>query len=244
MLTRFSSAIAIAVVATGATLAIDMTPASAAGGPCGQGVVCGSSGRTIPGRPAPVHRGGGGGGGKTAPMPCPGAVNCNAMGAGTPLPVRRIPTQQLAYNARNGLELPAPHVHTSPAGKTYVEIRTGLWVAPGDFTRVTAAAPVPGQVVTAIATPKDITWNMGEGNVTCETAGDPHGTACGYTYKRSSADRPGGRYAIAVTVTWDVYWTCQGACDATRGTFPEPTMSMTSNATLAVGEVQTESRPG
>lgn len=245
MLTRFSSAIAIAVIVTGVTLATEVTPASAAGGPCGQGVVCGSSGRTIPSRPAPVRRGGGGGGGgNAAPMPCPGAVNCNAMGAGAPPPVQRIPTQQLAYNAKNGLILPPPHVHTSPEGKTYVELRTGLWVKRGDFARVTAAAPVPGQVVTAIATPKDITWNMGESTIACETAGSPNGTGCGYTYKRSSADQPGGKYTIAVTVTWNVYWTCRGACDANKGTFPEPTMSMTTNTTLAVGEVQTESRPG
>lgn len=247
MLTRLSSAIAITVVVIGATLAVDSTPASAAGGPCGQGTVCGHTGRTIPGRRAPVGKGGGGGGGgNAAPMPCPGAVNCNTLGLGAaPAAAPQIPTQQVAYNAKNKLELPAPHVHTSPQGKTYVELRTGLWVDPGDFAHMEAAAPVPGQIVTAIAEPKDITWNMGEGTVTCQTAGAPNGTHCGYTYKRSSASQPGGKYAIAVIVTWDVSWTCQGAgCDAAQGTFAEPTMSMTTNTTLAVGEVQTESRPG
>jgi hypothetical protein len=177
-------------------------------------------------------------------MPCPGAVNCNAMGAGAPEPVQQIPTIDVAYNAKNQLQLPAPHVHTSPDGKTYVQLRTGLWVDPGDFGREEAPAVVPGQTVTAIATPKDITWNMGESTVTCQTAGSPRGTRCGYRYKRSSANQPDGKYAISVTVTWNVYWTCEGNCDAPGGTYAEPTMAMTTNTTLTVGEVQTESRPG
>jgi hypothetical protein len=166
------------------------------------------------------------------------------MGAGVNPPPVRIPTVDVAYNARNQLVLPAPHVHTSPAGRTYVQLRTGLWVDRADFAREDVAAAVPGQTVTAIATPKNITWNMGEGSVTCQTAGSRRGTSCGYTYQRSSAGQPGGRYAITTTVTWDVYWTCAGACDAPNGTFDVPTMSMTTNTTLAVGEVQTESRPG
>jgi hypothetical protein len=250
MLTKFSSAIAITVLTTGAAVAFDAAPAAAAGGPCGGAVgsACSSAGRRIPGHTIP-HRaggGGGGGGGKAAPMPCPGAVNCNALGAGAaaPAPPQQIPTIDVAYNAKNQLQLPAPHVHTSPAGKTYVRLRTGLWVDPGDFAREEAPAAVPGQTVTAIARPKDITWNMGESTITCKTAGSSRGTRCGYEYKRSSAGQPDGKYAISVTVTWDVYWTCAGACDAAQGTYAEPTMSMTTDTTLAVGEVQTESRPG
>lgn len=245
MLTKFTSAIAVTLVATGTTLALSTGPATAM--PCiGQvGHSCASGVTHTPGRSVPVHSGGGGGGGgNTAPMPCPGAVNCNALAAGAGAPPPRIPTIDVAYNAENQLALPAPTVHTSPEGKTYVELRTGLWVDPGDFGREEAPASVPGQTVTAIATPKSITWNMGESTVTCQTAGGPKDTSCGYTYKRSSADQPGGKYAIAVTATWEVYWTCQGACDAPQGTYDQPTMSMTTHTTLAVGEVQTESRPG
>ena len=250
MLIRFSSAIAIAVLAIGVPLPLDATAASA--GPCSSvpsGHACATSGRTTPGRTVPGRRaggGGGGGGGKAAPMPCPGAVNCNAMGAGAdPAPVQQIPTIDVAYNAENQLQLPAPHVHTSPEGKTYVQLRTGLWVDPGDFAREEAAAVVPGQTVTAIATPKNITWNMGEDTVTCTTAGGARGTRCSYEYRHSSADQPGGKYAISVTVTWNIYWTCEGdGCDAAQGTYADPTMSMTTDTTLAVGEVQTESRPG
>jgi hypothetical protein len=246
MLTRFSSAIAIAVLVTGTGLTLGAAPALAAG-PCGgtPGSACSGTHYTRPGRTVPVRRGGGGGR-KAAPMPCPAAVNCNTAVLGDPAPPQRIPTIDIAYRARNQLKLPAPHVHTSPAGKTYVQLQTGLWVLPGDFARKTAAAPVPGQVVTAIGTPKDVTWNMGESTVTCQTAGRRNGTDCSYTYKRSSAGQPDGKYAISVTVTWNVYWTCEGDCDAdaAQGTYAVPTMSMTTNTTLAVGEVQTESRPG
>ncbi len=249
MLTKLSSAIAIAILTSGAAVALDAAPAQAGGGgSCGNLCVHVGRNRVTPGRPAGGGgRGGGrGGGGKAAPMPCPGAVNCNTLGLGNaaPVPIPRIPTIDVAYNARNQLQLPAPHVHTSPAGKTYVQLRTGLWVDPADFAHEQASAAVPGAVVTAIAEPKSITWNMGESTVTCTTAGSPNGTRCGYSYQRSSANRPNGKYAIAVTVSWDTHWTCQGDCDAAGGNFPDPVATMTTNATLTVGEVQTESRPG
>jgi hypothetical protein len=146
--------------------------------------------------------------------------------------------------ARNQLVLPAPTLNTSPTGKTYVQLRTALWVNPGQYVTKTAIAAVPGQTVTAYGVPDNITWNMGEGTVVCHAAGSRRGTQCGYTYQRSSANRPGGKYAISVSITWNVHWECAGACDANYGTFDPPTMTMTTNDTLAVGEVQTESRPG
>jgi hypothetical protein len=86
---------------------------------------------------------------------------------------------------------------------------------------------------------------MGERTVTCHSGGSRDGKACGYTYQRSSAGQPNRRYAITVTITWYVHWTCQGVCDAPAGDWaPNSTMSRTANTTLAVGEVQTESRPG
>jgi len=240
MLTRLFSAIGVVILATGATVVLSTAPANASGQFC-PGCVAAHSTRTIHGRSA--SRSGGGHGGKSTPLPCPPNMACGALTVGA-APVQRVPTIDVAYDARNQLQLPAPHVHTSPRLKTFVQIKTGLWVDPADFAHTEAPATVPGQTVTAIAEPKSVTWSMGEGTITCGTAGSPRGTACGYTYQRSSADQPNKKYPISVTVTWDVSWTCQGACDAPGGTFAVPTMSMTANATLAVGEVQTESRPG
>jgi hypothetical protein len=152
----------------------------------------------------------------------------------------------VASLARAKLDLPHPTVHTSPPNKTYVQIRTGLWIDQGDFGTFTADATAGGTTVRAIASPKYVTWHMGESTVTCDTAGSRSGKTCGYTYQRSSAGQPNGKYAISVTTTWDVSWVCvQGTCDAGRGDWgPNSTMSKTTDTALAVGEVQTESRPG
>jgi hypothetical protein len=246
MLTRLSSWLSIAALATSAFAVLSASPALAGAKMCG-GLPCVTAGSNHrqPGSPG---TGGGGNHGGAAPhpvlIPCPADQLCGDQTLGDVPPVQRVPTVDVAYQARNKLLLPAPEIHTSPEGKTYVQLRTGLWIAPGDFGRETAAAQVPGQTVTAIATPKDVTWKMGEGTVTCTTAGSRNGTGCGYTYQRSSANQPGGKYAISATVTWNIYWTCEGVCDAATGNFEYPTVSMTSNADLAVGEVQTESRPG
>ena len=247
MLTRITSVISIAILAVGATVALDAAPASAGGPGCtvnGCSGVHGGYRKTFPVRSGrPGH---GGGGGNAGPPPCPPNTNCNTLGLGNAAPAAaQVRTIDVAWDARNQLHLPAPHIHTSPHGKTYVQLKTGLWLPPGDFKQETAPASAGGQTVTAIGDPLSVTWNMGEGSVTCRTAGSPGGTQCGYTYQRSSAGQPNRKYAISVTATWNIHWTCAGVgCDDLNGTYAAPTMSMTTNATLAVGEVQTESRPG
>jgi hypothetical protein len=241
MLTRFTSVISIAILATGAAVALNPAPASAGKPPRVHAHV--GYTRTVPGN---TGRPTGGGGGKAGPPPCPANTNCNTMGAGNAVvPAVQVRTIDVALDAYDQLAPPTPHIHTSPANRTYVQLKTGLWLDPGDYQQETAVATAGGQTVTAIGTPKNVTWNMGESTVTCGSAGSARKTRCGYTYQRSSAGRPNGKYAISVTVTWDVRWTCQGAqCESAGAAFDPPTMSMTSNTTLAVGEVQTESRPG
>jgi hypothetical protein len=171
-------------------------------------------------------------------------VACLTVGNAVPAvaPVRTI---DVAFEARNKLVLPVPAVHTSPENRTYVALRTGLWLDPGQYAQVTASATDGDTTVTAIGDPQQVTWNMGESTVTCHSDGSEDGKACGYTYQRSSAGQPNGRYAITVTITWYVHWTCAGVCDAPGGDWaPNSTMSKVANTTLAVGEVQTESRPG
>jgi hypothetical protein len=203
-----------------------------------------------PGRPSGGGTGGGGGGGgggNAAPMPCPGAVNCNALGAGNaPAPLQAIPPLQVAETARAMLGLPVPELRTSPEGKTYVRLKTGLWLSNvGQQALSASTAPIDGKVATAWAKLNHITWNMGEKSITCATPGSQGSTACSYTYQRSSAGQPSAKYAISATATWDIWWTCEGACDGqARGEFPDPVETRTGNATLTVGEVQTESRPG
>jgi hypothetical protein len=173
-------------------------------------------------------------------------VACLTVGNAVPAaaPVRTI---DVAFQARDQLQLPTPTVNTSPKNRTYVALRTGLWLGKDQYAQKTTSISTPDGATTvmAIGDPQEVTWNMGESTVTCHSAGSRNGNACGYTYQRSSAGQPNGRYAITVTITWYVHWTCQGECDADAGDWaPNSTMSRTTNTTLAVGEVQTESRPG
>jgi hypothetical protein len=245
MLTKLSPAISIAILTAGATVALDATPAFAlpnGGGPGRKAqVLITTPGKRNVTRPS---GGGGGGSGKRAAAPCPPTVACLTVNNAVPAaaPVRTI---DVAFQARDQLQLPTPTVNTSPGNRTYVALRTGLWLGDGEYAQKTTSVTDGATTVTAIGDPQEVTWNMGESTVTCHSRGSRDGKACGYTYERSSAGQPNGRYAITVTITWYVHWTCQGVCDAPAGDWaPNSTMSRASNATLAVGEVQTESRPG
>ncbi|MFI6517269.1 hypothetical protein ACIBF1_17065 [Spirillospora sp. NPDC050679] len=132
-----------------------------------------------------------------------------------------------------------PTVHTAPSGKTYVRIRTALWVD-GFTTVATEPITVGAQTVQATATPKAVVWRLGETTLTCNEAGSKGSTSCGYTYQRSSAKQPGGAYRITATIVWSVNWTCTGAeCDAAGGALSD--LEMTSVPTpLTVTEIQTK----
>lgn len=245
MLTKLSPAVSIAVLAAGATVILGTTPALASGGPgskVGGVQVAKSQRRTIS---RPTGGAGGGSGKKKAAAACPPTVACLTVGNNAVPAAAPVRTIDVAFEARDQLYLPTPTVHTSPANRTYVALKTGLWLNQGDYAQKTKSVTDGATTVTAIGDPQQVTWNMGESTVTCHSEGSRDGRACGYTYERSSAGQPNGRYTITVTVTWYVHWTCQGVCDAREGNWaPNSTMSKTTTTTLAVGEVQTESRPG
>ncbi|HEY0688227.1 MAG TPA: hypothetical protein VGD71_04235 [Kribbella sp.] len=160
-----------------------------------------------------------------------------------------MPTQEVADTAFAALPKPPPTIHTTPDPRTYVQIRTGLWVDPANTADQHATASVDGQTVTVTASQAQVVWNLGEGGtVTCLDAGTPGGTSCGYTYQRSSAHlssaaRP-GVYDISARVTWHVSWICTGPRNPANGEMANRVESLPTMGTLAVGEVQTETRPG
>jgi hypothetical protein len=248
MLTRRTSAISIAILTAAATVALDSAPASAGGGGGGgrkRGTSWIRTTTTTPRRAPTGGHGSGGGSGKAAPMPCPAGAVCGQTTAGNAPPApQAMPATAVAMQARAKIELLPPVVHTSPENRTYVRLRTGLWVE--GFDQVDQPLELGGTTVVLHAQPKTVTWKMGEHTVTCETAGSRNGKTCGYTYGHSSADQPNGRYAISATVNWYLSWECTGGlCDAAGGDWGDDSMeSRTTDATLAVGEVQTESRPG
>lgn len=186
--------------------------------------------------------GGGGGSSPVAPPDPEGLTDGEAPGfiavpGDAPQPAA-LTTLDWAQAAKSSAVLPKPQVHTAPADKTYVRVRTALWVEGFDVVR-TQPITLAGQTIQATATPVSVTWNLGEAQHTCHDAGSKDGKTCNYTYKRSSDREPGGAYKITATITWNFTWTCQGpACAPAGGDLG--TESLDSPETpLVVSEIQT-----
>ncbi|MFC5107569.1 hypothetical protein [Kibdelosporangium philippinense] len=217
----------------------------------------------------PHHAGGGSGGSgsETDPFACrtvpadppsgaqpegPGGwfwVLCSADGknrqgpiwisAGSAAPI--LSPAQVAEMARKRLRLPSPTIAASPSGTHLVNLPTWLWLT-GGWAPSSATASVPGVSVTATATPKSVSWSMGDGTtVSCRGPGtvyrtdsDPKSGSpdCGHTYHASSARQTGQAFPVSATVHWTVTWSGAGQ----SGTFPG--MTTTSNAAFRVAEAQ------
>ncbi|MFI0483722.1 hypothetical protein [Actinomadura sp. 9N215] len=191
--------------------------------------------------------GAGGGGGSSGPVlpPPPEGLTADqaqgfvpAPGGAGPLQAAPATTADLVATARAATTFPTPVVHTAPANKTYVRLRTSLWVE-GFGNVQTDPITLDGQTVQLIATPKSVTWDLGEKKVVCDDAGSRDGKTCNYRYRRSSAAQPEGSYKITATVNWDVRWTCDGpGCDAPGGDLgANPATS--APTPLVVSEIQT-----
>jgi hypothetical protein len=139
---------------------------------------------------------------------------------GGPPPVLPAP-EVLARLAVKYLRLPSPVIRSSPAQAALqlTNLPTWLWINPAEWVPESKTAAVPGESVTATATPVSVTWHPGDGStVTCQGAGTPYASAdnpaaaspdCGHTYTSSSAGQPGGAFQATATIAWDVTW--QGA---------------------------------
>jgi hypothetical protein len=136
---------------------------------------------------------------------------------GVPAPVLPAP-EVLARLARQALGLPSPVIRSSPAQDALqlANLPTWLWIDPAEWAPESKTAAVPGESVTATATPVWVTWHPGDGSTeTCQGAGTPYtsgdnpGSAspdCGHTYTTSSAGQPDGAFQATATITWDVTW--------------------------------------
>ena len=148
----------------------------------------------------------------------------------------------LATQAENNLRLAPPLMHLSPTGQQLVNLPTWLWLDAQTWAAQSATATVPGISVTATATPRSVSWSMGDGNiVTCAgpgtayvpsanpTSGSP---TCGYTYRRSSSGQPAAAFTLTATVHWTVTWAGGGQ----GGTFAD--LATTTAAAVSVAESQ------
>lgn len=123
---------------------------------------------------------------------------------------------QIARDIAQRTAIPLPGIRTSPpdGNDQLVNLPTWLWVE--DWTPRRATAAEGALTVTVVATPRSVTWRMGDGSsVVCGrgTPWDPalreeqQSTACSHTYLRSSATQPDLKYQARATMTWDVTWT-------------------------------------
>ena len=146
--------------------------------------------------------------------PTPGG---GASAGGTPsstVPPRS--AVQIARDIAQRTAIPLPGVRTSPpAGNDQlVNLPTWLWVE--DWTPRRASATEGPLTVTVVATPRSVTWLMGDGSSVVCGRGTPwdhalreeqQATDCSHTYTRSSATQPDLKYQARATMTWDVTWT-------------------------------------
>jgi hypothetical protein len=154
----------------------------------------------------------------------------------------------LAQQAYRLLPIPTPELGVNPPADQpqLVNLPTWLFVSQATWGVRTASVSVPGESVTATATPVQVAWVMGDGStVICNgpgTAYDPnrppasqHST-CTYTYQRSSAGEPDQQFAVSATATWRVTWQATGLLPASGQL---PPLQRTAQLALRVAEAQT-----
>jgi hypothetical protein len=156
----------------------------------------------------------------------------------------------LARQAYRFLPLPTPAIRTNPPAdrQQLANLPTWLWLGRTSWGPRTATASIPGLSVTVTAVPVVVTWTMGDGGrVVCRgpgTAFEPAQPArrpsCVYTYRRSSAGQPAGRFTVTATTTWNIAWTASGSVTG-GGTLPP--LARSAQTALAVAEVQAINTP-
>ncbi len=152
------------------------------------------------------------------------------------------PGNILGYLALSQVPWDPPSVGTSPpvGAPSVVNLPTYLYLNPGAWKTFTATATAGTVSATVVAIPEEVIWTAGDGgSVTCDGPGVPYNStwgntpppassgACTYTYSDTSADQPGGTYALSATVWYDATWTSvnAGGAGGDLGLVPGPTVT-------------------
>ena len=119
--------------------------------------------------------------------------------------------------------LPSPSIGLNPAPFSIVNLATWLWIDAGIWHSFEATATAGGITATAVATPQDVVWSMGDGStVVCRGPGivyqasEPQ-TYCSHTFRVPSVGQPSsdgdpndGAFRVVASVTWAVRWSAVG----------------------------------
>ncbi|WP_228555320.1 hypothetical protein [Catenulispora pinisilvae] len=145
----------------------------------------------------------------------------------------------LAAQARSLLVLPKPSIASNPpeGSPQWVGVPTWEFLPRSGWAPVSAKAEVPGESVTATATPVSVAWAFGDGTSTvCAgpgtpfTAGtDPKASSpdCGHQYKISSGSAPGGVFQVSATINWRITWVGAGQAGTLNGLTTTTTIPVT-----------------
>lgn len=135
-------------------------------------------------------------------------------------PQTGLPPSELAGQAVASLQLKPIRIGMTPTrgGEGLVGLPTWLWVAGpsaqtwGPASTRASSGPVS---VSLSAEVEKVVWHMGDGGVVvCRNAGTKYrkrfggepSPNCGYDYRTSSEDEPGGRFRIRAVSHWVVTW--------------------------------------
>lgn len=147
----------------------------------------------------------------------------------------------LAAQALSKLTLPTPVIQSSPGNGVpqTVELPTWAWLPRNQWASLSATASVPGESVTATATPLSVTWSWGDATSTvCHGPGtafvkgvsDPTSASpdCGHTYRQTSARASNQQFTVTAVLAWSVVWSGGGQA----GIFPNLTTTATAHWTV------------
>lgn len=153
---------------------------------------------------------------------------------------------ELAAQARKNLLLPKPVIASNPGiGRPQmVGIPMWAWLQSSVWSPVSASASVPGESVTATATPVSVAWDFGDGtSATCLGPGTPFEPGdnpsapspdCGHTYRTASGDAPGAALQLSATVTWRVSWAGAGQAGVLNGLATTSSVAVTVQQSQAI----------
>ena len=162
-------------------------------------------------------------------------------------PVVLIDPSILAQRALDQMQLATPDVQTAPQppDMTYVGLETWLWMGPGQWDTLELTVTAGATSVTVTAAPARATWDLATGSTTCTSPGrawvdgmsSAAQTDCSYTWLQTSDGQPEDAFPISSTLTYQVDWTCSGACLTSSGTLGEVD-GLPGGAAIRVGERQ------
>lgn len=225
----------------------------------------GGGGTTGGGGGGTTSNSGGGGGFTEVPIECIGpGISCNTIGEpqgpvpSTPSIVDIATAVQVAVTAANIQPIVIGITPEDVPGRTgLVGMPTWLWVKnPSENT----IGPVQRTVTTGAVTVNltgvltSIMWNMGDGYGLFPCAGPPvapyvpytdvmlnlPSPTCGYYYRRSSIDQPGGVWRVSATSMWLIFWSVATPTATVGGVIP---LAPTARTQIRTGEMQVLVQP-